>query len=164
MTIFKIINIKNRPYYFFNDMIDIKHFGPNLLSIDRISFKSIDIVTYYIKYITMKSLDHVNIDLKNSLYLVFNNVDGYTIEENNEDKHLIFAFPSKNKEILEKYKKLWNEIKNQIKTINGVKPSQYKKNLMKIRFESDDDLPLGKMLNIPIIVITGLVFQESSKY
>ena len=35
---------------------------------------------------------------------------------------------------------------------------------MKIRFESDDDLPLGKMLNIPIIVITGLVFQESSKY
>ena len=35
---------------------------------------------------------------------------------------------------------------------------------MKIRFESDDDLPLGKMLIIPIIVITGLVFQEGSKY
>ena len=35
---------------------------------------------------------------------------------------------------------------------------------MKIRFESDDDLPLGKMLNIPIIVTTGLVFQEGSKY
>ena len=99
MTIFKIINIKNRPYYFFNDMIDIKHFDSNLLSIDRISFKRIDTVTYYIKYITMKSLDHENIDLKNSLYLVFNTVDGYTIEENNEDKHLIFAFPNKNKEI-----------------------------------------------------------------
>ena len=99
MTIFKIINIKNRPYYFFNDMIDIKHFDSNLLSIDRISFKRIDTVTYYIKYITMKSLDHVNIDLKNYLYLVFNTVDGYTIEENNEDKHLIFAFPNKNKEI-----------------------------------------------------------------
>ena len=127
MIIFKIINIKNRPYYFFNDMIDIKHFGPNLLSIDRISFKSIDIVTYYIKYISMKSLDHVNTDLKNSVYLVFNNVDGCTIEENNEDKHLIFAFPSKNKEILEKYKKLWNENKNQIKTINGVNQFSIKK-------------------------------------
>ena len=164
MTIFKIINIKNRPYYFFNDMIDIKHFGPNLLSIDRVSFKSIDTVTYYIKYITMKSLDHVNIDLKNSLYLVFNNVDGYTTEENNEDKRLIFDFPNNNKEILGQYKKLWNEIKNQIKTKNGVKPIQYKRDLMKIKFESNDDLPLRKMLNIPIIVITGLVFQEGSKY
>ena len=35
---------------------------------------------------------------------------------------------------------------------------------MKIRFESDDDLPLAKMLSIPIMVITGLMFQESSKY
>ena len=113
----------------------------------------------------MKNLDHVNIDLKNSLYLVFNNVDGYTTEENNEDKRLIFDFPNKNKEILEKYKKLWNEIKNQIKkTINAVKSIQYKTDLMKIRFESDDDLPLGKILSIPIIVITGLVFQEGSKY
>ena len=48
----------------------------------------------------MKNLDHVNIDLKNSLYLVFNNVDGYTTEENNEDKRLIFDFPNNNKEIL----------------------------------------------------------------
>ena len=112
----------------------------------------------------MKNLDHVNIDLKNSLYLVFNNVDGYTTEENNEDKRLIFDFPNNNKEILGQYKKLWNEIKNQIKTTNGVKPIQYKRDLMKIKFESNDDLPLRKMLNIPIIVITGLVFQEGSKY
>ena len=38
----------------------------------------------------MKSLDHVNIDSVNSLYLVFNNSDGY-IEESNGDKYLIFA-------------------------------------------------------------------------
>ena len=25
----------------------------------------------------MKSLDHVNIDCENTLYLIFNNVDGY---------------------------------------------------------------------------------------
>ena len=36
---------------------------------------------------------------------------------------------------------------------------------MKIRFESDDDLPLGKTLNIlnMIIVITS-VFEEGGKY
>ena len=44
----------------------------------------------------MKSLDHVNIDSVNSLYLVFNNSDGY-IEESNGDKYLIFASTTKNK-------------------------------------------------------------------
>ena len=106
MITLKQISIKNRPYYFFSDMI-------NLLSIDKISFKSIDAVTYYIKYIPMKSLDHVNIACENSLYLVFNNGNGY-IEKNNGDKNLIFVSTDKNKEIFKKYTKHWDEIKNQI--------------------------------------------------
>ena len=58
----------------------------------------------------MKSLDNVNIQRGNPLYLVFNNVDGY-IEESNGDKHLIFASTDKNKEVLEEYTELWDEIK-----------------------------------------------------
>ena len=111
MITFKQINIKNHPHYFFNDMINIKSFDPNLLSIDKISFKSTNAIIYHIQYITMKSIDHLNIDSVNTLYLVFNNVDGY-IEESNEDKYFIFASTDKNKEILEKYKELWDEIKN----------------------------------------------------
>ena len=38
MITFKQINIESRPYYFFNDMINIKNFDQNLLSIDKISF------------------------------------------------------------------------------------------------------------------------------
>ena len=30
----KEINVKNRPYYFFNDMINIEDFNPNLLKLD----------------------------------------------------------------------------------------------------------------------------------
>ena len=82
MITFKQINIKNRPYYFFNDRINIKKLDPNLFSVGKISFKSIDVVAYHIKYITMKSLDHVNIDSANPLYLIFNNVNG-CIEERN---------------------------------------------------------------------------------
>ena len=164
MIIFRKINIKNGSYYFFNDMINIKHFDPNLLSIDKTSFKSIDAVTYHIKYITMKSFDHVNIDCENSLYLVFNNVDGYIIKENNEDKYLNFAFTNKNKEVLQKQTKLWNEIKSQIETINGGTLIEYKKDFMKISFESDDDLPFTKILSIPVIIITGSVFQEGNEY
>ena len=50
----------------------------------------------------MKGLDHENINYENSLYLVFNNIDGYIIEENNENKFLIFALTKKNKKLLKK--------------------------------------------------------------
>ena len=56
----------------------------------------------------MESLNNAN-----SLYLMFDNVDVY-IEENNENKYLIFASTDKNKEVLENYTELWDEIKNQI--------------------------------------------------
>ena len=124
-------------------MINNKRFDSSLLGIDKISFKSIDAVTYHIKCITMKSLDHGNIECENSLLSFVNNVDGY-IEKENEDKYLIFASTDQNKEALKKYTEIWDEIKNQMKTINGGKQIEYKKDFKKIRFESDDDLPLVK--------------------
>ena len=48
----KGIDIKNRTYYFFNDMINLKNFDLNLLEIDKKSYKDIDI--YYVGYITIK--------------------------------------------------------------------------------------------------------------
>ena len=35
MSRIKEINIKNRTYYFFDDMINIKHFYPNLIKRDK---------------------------------------------------------------------------------------------------------------------------------
>ena len=91
-------------------MINIKNFDPGLLSIDKLSFKSTDAVIYHIEYIRIKSVDNENIDSENSLYLIFNNVNGYiecnSTEESNEDKYLIFAPVDKNKEVLEKYPEL----------------------------------------------------------
>ena len=58
-------------------MINIKHFDPNLLDTEKILLKSSDTVIYNIRCITMKSIDHVNFDSANSLYLIFNIVDGY---------------------------------------------------------------------------------------
>ena len=145
-------------------MISVKRFYPSFLNISKISFKSIDAVIYSIRYITMKSLDHVNIDSANSIYLVLNNVDGY-IEESNGNKYLIFASTDKNKEIWKKYTELWNEIDNQIETINGGEPIEYKKYFTKIEFESDNDLRLGKISSTPnMIIFTGCVFQEDKKY
>ena len=54
----KQINIKTRIiyriYYFYNDMINLKNFEPNLLKIDRKLYKNIRI--YNIGYITIKKL------------------------------------------------------------------------------------------------------------
>ena len=45
------INIKKRTYYFYNDMIKINNFEPNLLKIDRKSYKNIGICN--IGYVTI---------------------------------------------------------------------------------------------------------------
>ena len=76
---------------------------------------------------------------------------------------MIFVSTNQNKKVLEKYTKRWNEIKIQIETINGGKLIKFKEHFMKIRFESDNDLPLGKILNIPsLIIIARSVFKETT--
>ena len=55
----KQIDIKNKTYYFYNDMIDIKTFDSDLLKIDKKSDKDIGI--YNIGYITIKKLMIVKI-------------------------------------------------------------------------------------------------------
>ena len=63
----KQIDIKNRTYYFYNDMINIKKFDSNLLKIDKKSYKDIGI--YNIGYITIKKIDDCkNIYSVNPLY------------------------------------------------------------------------------------------------
>ena len=76
MRTVKLIDIKNRTCYFYNDIIDIKSFDPNLLTIDKNSYKEIGI--YNIKYITIKKIDDCeNIYSVNSLYLRVDHVNGY---------------------------------------------------------------------------------------
>ena len=48
----KDIDIKNRTYYFFNDMTNIKNFDPNIFKLDEKSYKYI--LIYYIGYVTMQ--------------------------------------------------------------------------------------------------------------
>ena len=75
----KQINIKNRTYYFYKDIVNVKNFEPNLLKIDRKSYKNIGI--YNIGYITIKKIDDCeNIYSVNPLYLLVNHANRY-IEE-----------------------------------------------------------------------------------
>ena len=83
MGVAKQIDIKNRTYYFYNDMINIKSFESKLLKIDKKSFKDIGI--YNIGYIPMKKIDDCeNIYSVNPLYLLVNYANGYIEEKRGE--------------------------------------------------------------------------------
>ena len=150
----KQINIKNRTYYFYNDMINIKNFEPNLLKIDRKSYKNIGI--YNIGYITIKKIDDCeNIYSVNSLDLLVNHASRY-IEEKNGNKYLIFDSKDENKELFKKCNDVWNGIKNKIEAVSSGE-CDYKKDYMEIKINSDDDLPLNKPLKFHMITIICLV-------
>ena len=94
----KEINIKNRTYYFFN-VVNNKN-----------------IVIYNIGYIAIKNIDdYENIYSVNPMYLMIGEVIVY-IEENHGNKYLVFDSSDKNKEVLKKYKELWDGIKSKIES------------------------------------------------
>ena len=111
----KEINIKNWAYCSFDDMINIEDFDPNLLKIDKKSYKNIDI--YYIGYITVKDSDYVKINSAKLLYLIISEVLEH-IEEKNKSKYSVLDWANENNEVLRKDAGLWYVIKNEIETIN----------------------------------------------
>ena len=140
----KQINIKNRTYYFYNDMINIKDYELNLLKIDRKSYKDIGI--YNIGYIAIKAIDDCeNIYSVNPLYLLVNHENGY-IEAKNE----INTWP----------------LTLQMKINEAVSSGKfdYEKDYMKIKFNSDNNLPLNKPPKFHSMTITiRSVFEEDGK-
>ena len=66
--------------------------------------------------------------------------------------------------LLKKYNDVWNGIKDRIKEVSSDK-CDYEKDYMKIKFNSDHDLPLNKPLkfhNMTIIITS--VFEDGKLY
>ena len=85
-------------------------------------------------------------------------------EEKNENKYLVLDKADENKEVLNKYGEVWEGIK-EIETINSGKKIEYGKDLKKIRFESNDDLPLNKPIKLSLLtIIIRSVFNENGKF
>ena len=86
------------------------------------------------------------------------------LKKKNGNKYLIFDSVDENKEVLKKYADVWDGIKNKIKAINGDKENDYGKDYMKIKFNSDDDLPLNKLVKSCLMtIIIRCVFSEDGK-
>ena len=64
-----------------------------------------------------------------------------------------------------KTRKLWDEIKYHIQTVNAGKSREYEKDYAKIKFNSNDDLPLNRTLKLHMLtIIVKSAFEEDSKY
>ena len=132
-----------------------------MLKIDKKSYKNIGI--YNIGYITIKKIDdYENIYSVNPLYLTISHASGY-IEEKGVNKYLVFNSTDENKELLKKYNDVFNGIMGKIKEVSNDE-CDYEKDYMKIKFNSDDNLPLNKPLNFHNMTITiRSVFEEDGK-
>ena len=166
MRVMKQINIENRTYYFYNDINDLKNFDAGLLKIDKKSYWGIDI--HNIRYIKKNKIDDCkNINSANHLYLNITHANWY-IEEKGVNKYLVFDSmklhsTDENKELIKKYNDGFDLIRDKIKKINSNK-CDYENHYMKIKFNSDDDLPLNKQLKFLLMTITiRSVSEEDSK-
>ena len=100
-----------------------------LLKIDKKDYNEIDI--YYIGYVTVEKIDNCNnINSVNPLYLMIDEMIGH-FEEKNENKYLVLDEIDENKEVLNKYKEVWEGIKKEIETINGGEKTEYGKDFEK---------------------------------
>ena len=160
MVTIKQLNIKNRTYYFYDDLINLKDFDPKLLKLDKIP--SMYISSYYIDYVTKKP--EYNINSVNPLYLLISELYGF-IEEKEGSKYLNISLTYYNNDVLIKYAEVRSGIKEQIKKINNGSVDEYAKDYMKIKFNSDDNLPLNKIIKFRVLtIIIRNVLEKDGKY
>ena len=111
----------------------------------------------------MTIIEYVEIFGVNPLYLVFRSVNGY-FEEINKIKYLTLVLTVESNEKIKKYEELFSKIRDLVRSITR-DPDDYEEKYMKIKFNSDDELPLNKTIEIPTItIVVRAVFNESNKY
>ena len=130
-----------------------------MLKIDRKSYNNIGICN--IGHITIKKIDDYEIIYRvNPLYFRVNHANGY-IEEKSLNKYLIFDSTDEDKELIKKYQDVWNGIKIKIEAVSSGECG-YEKDFMKIKFNSDDDLPLNKSLKFyPQVFLNDALYELS---
>ena len=97
----------------------------------------------------------------NPLHLIFNKVNGFT-EEINGNKYLTLVPTKESKE--KKYGELCSKTRDLIRAITK-NSDDYDEKYMKIKFDSDDDLPLNKTIEIPTVTtVIRSVFHKNNKY
>ena len=92
-----------------------------------------------------------------------NDVYGY-FDENNGKKYFHIDNTHNDKKILQKYMLLWDDIKDIIKSKGGKPFSDFVKDNMTFKFDTDDDIPLGKVLKFNMVILLKSVIEKDFDY
>ena len=156
----KEINIKNRTYYYYNDIIDLDEFDESKKKADKKGFNDIDI--YYLGYEYKKKITDCNvIKSVNPLYLRVVDIKGQFEKVKDDAWYLVIS--DKN-DVYKKLVDIFESIKNEIieKTWNAL---EYDKDYMKINLESNNMFPTDEDVNIPIAaIVIRAIFAKNGKY
>ena len=69
------------------------------------------------------------------------------------------------KKFQKKYEEVWEGVKKEIETINSGEKIEYGKDYIKIRFKSNDDLPLNKPIKLRLLtIIIRSIFSKDNKF
>ena len=156
----KEINIKNRTYYFYNDIINLDEFDESKIKVDKKDFNDIDI--YYLGYEHKKKISECNvINSVNPLYLRIVDTNGQLEKDKHDAWYLVI---SSKDDVYEKLMDVFESIKNKI-TENTWDAVDYDKSYMKIKFESNNILPVDKDVNMHLArVRIRATFVQDGKY
>ena len=93
----------------------------------------------------------------------FSKVNGY-FEEINKSKYLKLVPTNESKEKIKKFEKLWSKIRDLIRSIFK-NSDDYDEKYMKVKLNSDDELPLNETIEIPsMIIVVRSIFHENNKH
>ena len=111
---------------------------------------------------TIKDSKYIKINSVNPLYLI-NKVNEY-FEEINGNKNLMLVSTNESREKIKRYEELLSKIRDLIKLI-AKNSDDYDKKYIKIKFNSDDELPINKTIkSSSMIIVATAVFHENNKY
>ena len=104
------INIKNRTYYFYNDIIDLDEFDESKIKVDKKDFNDVDI--NYLSYEHKKKISECNvINSVNPLYLKITNTNGQFEKGKDDSWYLII---SSDDDVFKKLADIFKSIKNKM--------------------------------------------------
>ena len=90
-------------------------------------------------------------------------MNGY-FEEINGNKYLTLVPTDESKEKIKKYEELWSKIRDLIRSITKTS-DDYDGEYMKIKFNSDDELPLNESIEIlSMTIVVRAIFLENNQY
>ena len=116
---------------------------------------------YYVEYVTIEK--YVKIYNINLLYLILRYVNRY-FDEINGNKYLTLVATNESKEKTKKFEDHWIKITDLIRSITKIYDA-YDEKYMKIKFNSDNELPLNKTVEITTItIVVRAIFLENNKY